>query len=620
MKTTLISKTIEEHLDKELILNPQGIKVLSLFFLDSVSNYREYDEEGNPSNGLYAEIFEREYVKLINKPKYRSLFGELEDDWLDPSLVHNGYFSRDKKSKKSNRKEKYEAFKDTKGNTKADEDTYNLIMRDKETLLSFDTKLRFIFSHSALKEGWDNPNVFQICTLKEAGQSDIRRRQEIGRGLRLCVNQEGERVYGHEVNTLTVMATESYQEFVDNLQKEIEADTGIRFGIIEEHSFANVVVKIADDKVEYFGQQKSKELYKFLVEKGYVDQRGKVQDLLRQDLKDGNVDLPEGVMEDTHVLKQVLNSLKDAAGKLEIKNNDDKQPIKVNKQVLMSSDFKELWDKVKFKTTFSVDFDSKNLIKECINALDNRLEIARGKIHYTKAQVDITTGGVVAEEGNTYISNISEEVTNLPDIVGYLQNETQLTRKSIVEILTGTEKLRYFKVNPQGFIQDCVKIIDEQMRLHIIDGIQYHKIGDGEYYSQELFENEELFGYLKSNLKESAKSPYEYVVYDSSVESTLVGDFERNENIKVYTKLPNWFKIDTPLGSYNPDWAVLWTDENEQRLFFVVETKGSTELDLGLRGKEKSKIICGQRHFDAIGSEMIVASDFDDVVKHALKE
>jgi len=227
VKRMLLKKTIEEHLDKELILNPQGIKVLSLFFLDSVANYRQYDDEGNESNGLYAEMFEEEYKKAIKKPKYNSLFDKIKDINVHASEVHNGYFSIDKKSKSSDKKEKFEYFKDTKGNTKADESTYNLIMKDKETLLSFKSSLRFIFSHSALKEGWDNPNVFQICTLKEAGASDIRRRQEIGRGLRLCVNQEGERVYGHEVNTLTVMATESYMDFVDNLQKEIESDTGI---------------------------------------------------------------------------------------------------------------------------------------------------------------------------------------------------------------------------------------------------------------------------------------------------------------------------------------------------------------------------------------------------------
>lgn len=620
IKTAMIRKTIETHLDKELILNPQGIKVLSLFFIDTVSKYRVYDEEGNASNGVYGEIFEKEYAKAIKKPKYASLFKEIKDVEIAASEVHNGYFSIDKKSKSSNKKDKFEYFKDTSGSTKADEDTYNLIMTEKELLLSFDSKLRFIFSHSALKEGWDNPNIFQICTLKDAGGSEVRRRQEIGRGLRLCVNQDGERVHGHDVNTLSVMASESYKDFVANLQKEIESDTGIRFGVLEDHSFSSVVLNIEDEHTEYLGQAKSEELYKHLLEKGYIDDKGKVQDLLRIDLKENKVDIPEEFTENTHVHKQILTNLKDAAGKLDIKNLDDRKQVKVNRKVLDSAEFKELWERVKYKTTFSVNYDSEALIKECINAIDKRLKISRGKLVYTTTDILVTKGGVTADEDSkkTEIGNLDVEVELLPDIVGYLQNETQLTRKSIVKILTGTSRLKYFKINPQKFIEGCVDIINEQMRLHIIDGIQYKKIGDSEYYSQELFDNEELFGYLHSNLKESTKSPYEYVVFDSkTVEAPLVKEFEQSDNISVYSKLPDWFKIDTPLGTYNPDWAILWKDENEEKLFFVVESKGSTNL-LDLRTKESSKIECGQKHFESIGSEMIVAKEFDDIANHAL--
>ena len=614
IKTALIRKTIEEHLDKELILNPQGIKVLSLFFIDTVSKYRIYDEDGNAVNGDYAQIFEKEYLKLIKKPKYQDLFKDIKDLEVNASDVHNGYFSIDKKTKKSNAKEKFEYFKDTKGTTSADEDTYSLIMRDKEMLLSFDSSLRFIFSHSALKEGWDNPNVFQICTLKDAGGSEIRRRQEIGRGLRLCVNQDGERVYGHEVNTLTVMASESYKDFVDNLQKEIESETGIKFGVLERHSFGDVVLEIIDEEIVYLGQEKSNELYNFLIEKEYIDSKGKVQDKLRIALKEDNVELPEELTEDPKVVSQILNTLKQTAGKLDIKNTADKQLVKVNKRVLDSPEFKELWERVKFKTTFSVDFNSDSLIDQCIKTIDESLKITRGKLIYTKVKVGITVGGVDAKETpNTEVSQLNSEVENLPDIVSYLQNETQLTRKSIVKILTGTLKLKYFKVNPQKFIEGCIDIINEQMRVHIIDGIQYKKIGNSDCYSQELFENKELFGYLKSNLKTSEKSPYNYVVYDSNIESTLATEFENSSNISVYAKLPSWFVIDTPLGTYNPDWAVLWKDENEEKLFFVVESKGSTSL-FDLRPKELAKIDCGKKHFEAIGSEMIVASEMSDVV------
>lgn len=618
IKTALISKTIEEHLDKELVLNNQGIKVLSLFFIDTVSKYRQYDEDGNEIAGEYAEIFEKEYVKLIKKPKYKDLFEGIKDLETNVSEVHNGYFSIDKKSKKSNSKEKFDYFKDTSGSTNADEDTYNLIMRDKEMLLSFESKLRFIFSHSALKEGWDNPNVFQICTLKEAGNSETRRRQEIGRGLRLCVNQDGERINGHEVNTLTVMASESYTEFVDNLQKEIETDTGIKFGLLESHSFADVVVDIIDEEIEHLGIDKSKVLFEFLIQKGYIDARGKVQDTLRVDLKAENVVLPEEFTEDPKVKNQIINTLKQTAGKLDIKNTANKQVVKVNKRVLDSPEFRELWERVKYKTTFSVNFDAESLVKECIKAIDERLKITRGKLTYSKASISMSVGGLVANEDVIQYSNMDNEVENLPDIVSYLQNETQLTRRSIVKILTGTAKLKFFKINPQKFIEGCIDIINEQMRIHIVDGIKYKRIGDAEYYSQELFENKELFGYLKSNLKSSEKSPYNYVVYDSTIESTLANEFEKSENISVYAKLPNWFTIDTPLGTYNPDWAVLWKDKDEEKLFFVVESKGSNSL-FDLRPKEQGKIDCGKKHFQAIGSEMIVANDMSDVVGFAIK-
>jgi type III restriction enzyme len=289
----------------------------------------------------------------------------------------------------------------------------------------------------------------------------------------------------------------------------------------------------------------------------------------------------------------------------------------VKKYKLTKSEFKALWEKVKYKTTFNVNFDSDSLIKECIRALDDRLKVSRGKLIYSKAKLTMNIGGVAHDDGVSYVSALDDHVETLPDIVGYLQNETNLTRKSIVRILTGTNKLRWFKVNPQKFIEGCIDIINEQMRLHIIDGIKYDKIADTEFYSQELFENEELFGYLKSNLKESSKSPYEYVVYDSATESKLANEFEKSNNIEVYAKLPNWFKIDTPLGTYNPDWAILWKDGNEEKLYFVVESKGSTGL-FDLRHKEIAKIECGKRHFKAIGSQMVEAANMEDVENFAL--
>jgi type III restriction enzyme len=474
-------------------------------------------------------------------------------------------------------------------------------MKDKEKLLSFDSKLRFIFSHTALREGWDNPNVFQICTLKDSGGTDVSRRQEIGRGLRLCVNQNGERIQGFDTNTLTVMANESYEEFVKNFQKEIEEETGIVFGLIQSHSFSNITVEMNGNDPVFLGQEKSEELFNFLKSKEYIDSNGKVKDLLKNDLRSGSIELPEGLQ--NHVKAQIITALKQVAGKLEIKKNDEKQTVKVRKQVLLSPAFSELWERVKYKTTYSVKFNSDKLIDACIKNISDRLVISRGKLTYTTTSLAISKGGVSAvKDPETTYGILDQEVTQLPDIVTYLQNETNLTRKSIVTILQGVTNIRFFKINPQKFIEGCIELINEQMRLHIIDGIVYKKIGNNEFYSQELFENEELVGYLKSNMQESSKSPYEYVVFDSGIESDLAKEFERNTNIKVYVKLPSWFKIETPLGNYNPDWAVMFEKDSEEKLYFVVESKGSMGLEF-LRPSEAGKIECGKRHFAELSKD-----------------
>lgn len=493
-------------------------------------------------------------------------------------------------------------------------------MRDKEKLLSFESKLRFIFSHSALKEGWDNPNVFQICTLKEAGSSEIRRRQEIGRGLRLAVNQEGDRVRGFDVNTLTVMASESYEEFVDNLQKEMEKEAGIVFGLLQPHSFNSITVGMDGSEPVFFGQVASEKLFDFLMLKGYVNPKGKVQELLKADLIANSIDLPNELAD--HVKAQIILTLRKTAGRLEIKRNDEKQAIKVNKQVLLSPEFKELWDKIKYKTTYAVEFDSESLINACQKHV-NAITVNRGKLTYEKALLNIDQGGIIAEDPKTDYGIINQEVSTLPDIVSYLQNETQLTRRSIVEILKGCSNLKFFKVNPQRFIEGCIDIINTQMRLHIVDGIVYSKIGDNEVYSQELFENEQLSGYLKSNMRPSTKSPYEHVIYDSGVESELTSAFERNTNVKVYAKLPSWFKIDTPLGTYNPDWAILIDLDGKERLYFILESKGAMGYEF-LRPTEQGKIECGKAHFSELsyssGSniKMEHIASMDDLIDKAL--
>lgn len=588
IKEQQIRKTIEEHLDKELVLNKLGIKVLSLFFIDRVSNYRYYDENGNPQKGIYAKLFEKHYADLIKQPKYNTLFKDIDLETAAQE-VHNGYFSADKKG----------VFKDTSGTTQDDEDTYNLIMKDKERLLSFDTKLRFIFSHSALREGWDNPNVFQICTLNEA-KSEVKKRQEIGRGLRLCVNQNGERQYGFFINTLTVIANESYEEFAEKLQKEYETESGIRFDIVETHLFANIPVKQDDGSVKYLGQEASEAIFKVFLNNGYIDKSGKVQDKLKIDIKDNKLNVPE---EYEHVKAEITALARKVCGSLNIKNNSDKRPIKLNKQVYLDPEFKNLWDRIKYKTTYFVDFDSEKLIDECCKEMQTSLSVSSAKLIYTKAGLDISAGGVVAEETDRYAVALNNQNENIPDIIAYLQNETNLTRKTIVEILLRSKTIPLFKKNPQRYMEQVAQIITAKMRNMIVDGIKYTKIGDDEYYAQELFETEELTGYLSKNMIESKKSVYEYVVYDSANEESFATSFENNNSVKLYAKLPGWFTIPTPLGSYNPDWVVLIDVDGKDKLYFVLETKADTMFD-ALRPTESAKIKCGRKHFEALGNDV----------------
>jgi type III restriction enzyme len=602
----MIRRTIKEHLDKEKRLRPMGVKVLSLFFIDAVDKYRVYDAEGNPGKGVYATIFEDEYKRWAQHPDYRSLFNEI-DLSAAAHEVHNGYFSIDKKKVGG---KTVEMVKDTSGSTAADDETYNLIMRDKEKLLSFSSPLKFIFSHSALKEGWDNPNVFQICNFS-ARQTERWRRQTIGRGLRLCVNQDGMRLRGFEVNTLTVIANESYQEFADNLQKEIEED-GFQFGVVPDHLFAGVAVRQADGSSKPLGFDASKVLAEHLRAQKLIDAKGKVQDGLRQALNDNTLTLPPELEAQR---AQVLELLKKVAGKLEIKNADERRSVPVRRDVLDSPEFKALWDRIKYKTTYRVHFDNDRLIRDCISAVMAAPPISKVRLQWRKAGMEIGQAGVVAQEraGATVVV-LDEGDIELPDILTELQNRTQLTRKSIGRILVESARLNDFKRNPQQFIETVADAINRCKRIVLVDGIRYQRLGADEFYAQELFEKEELTGYLKNMLQDTQRSVYQHVVYDSEVERDFADQLEKNDAVKVYAKLPGWFKVPTPLGSYNPDWAVLVTTPDGDRLYFVVETKSSLFAS-DLRNAESAKIECGRAHFKAlaVGETPAIYDKFKDV-------
>ncbi len=609
-KRQMIRRTIREHLDKEKRLRPQGIKVLSLFFVDAVEHYRRYTADGQPQKGKYATMFEEEYRRLAKHPDYQTLFKEVDLE-SDATEVHDGYFSIDKRG----------AWTDTAENTQGNRDNaeraYNLIMRDKEKLLSFDTKLKFIFSHSALREGWDNPNVFQICALREMG-TERERRQTIGRGLRLCVNQQGDRLRGFDINTLTVIATESYEQFAENLQKEIEADTGIRFGIVEEHQFAAIAVTDASGQTVPLGFEQSKVLWSHLRAEGYVDTKGKVQDKLRTALKDNTLTVPVEFQAHLPQVKEILRKL---AGKLEIKNADERVQIKTRQAILDSEGFKALWDRIKHKTTYRVQFDNNKLIADCARALRDAPPISKTRVYIRKADLAIGKAGVEATE-IAFAAPITLDETDieLPDLLTDLQDKTQLTRRSIVRILTESLRLDDFKRNPQQFIELAAEVINRSKRLALVDGIKYQRLGDEYYYAQELFAQEELTGYFKNMLMDTKKSVYEHVVYDLGVEATFADDLEKNAAIKVYAKLPGWFKVATPLGSYNPDWAVLVENEAGERIYFVVETKSSLFAD-DLRDKENAKIKCAKAHFEALRvceppARYDVARSVDEVMGH----
>ncbi|MCO7643283.1 DEAD/DEAH box helicase family protein [Pseudomonas sp. S 311-6] len=614
----MIRRTIREHLDKEMRLRPMGIKVLSLFFIDAVDKYRQYDADGQPVKGVYAQIFEEEYRRAAKLPAYQSLFAEID---LASAVeeVHNGYFSIDKKGGWTDTAE------NNAGNRENAERAYNLIMKEKEKLLSFNTPLKFIFSHSALKEGWDNPNVFQICTLRDI-QTERERRQTIGRGLRLCVNQDGERVRGFEVNTLTVVATENYEQFAENLQKEIEKDTGIRFGIVEQHQFAAIAVTGADGHAAPLGIELSKALWEHLKAAGHIDAKGKVQDSLKTALKNGTLELPA---EFDAQKAQIAEVLRKVSGRLDIKNADERRQVplrkgKDGKAVYLSDEFKALWDRIKHQTTYRVQFDNAKLVADCIAALQKAPVITKARLQWRKADISIGKSGVAATEKAGAATVVLDEADiELPDLLTDLQDRTQLTRRTIVSILTGSGRLDDFKRNPQQFIELTAETINRCKRLALVDGIKYQKLGDQHVYAQELFEKEELTGYLKNMLLDTQKSIYEHVVYDSTTERDFADGLEKNDAIKLYAKLPGWFKVPTPLGTYNPDWAVLVEEDGTQHLYFVVETKSSLFTD-DLRDKESAKIECGKAHFTALGdsenpARYVVARSVSDLLAEAAK-
>jgi type III restriction enzyme len=589
-------ETVERHLQKEKVLKTRGLKVLSLFFIDRVSNYRIYNDDGSTSLGKIGRWFEEAYRELTAKPLYR---GVIE---LAVEQVHGGYFSKDKSKAGKGR------FKDTSGKTQEDEDTYALIMRDKERLLSPEEPLRFIFSHSALREGWDNPNVFQICTLNETKSAD-RKRQEIGRGLRLPVNKGGERVRDADVNILTVIANEAYEDFARTLQTEYEEDYGIQFGRVPKEAFSKLVVPAAPGVAAHpLGNDASSRIWAHLEARGYLNSDGELQAAFDPRQPGFTLDLPHEFADLRAPVTDILNRY---VFKNRVLNARERKVLGFRKRVFdESGDFKALWQRISQRTRYRVEFASDELKRRAVERLREMPRIQPVRVQVQRAEIGVTQAGVEP------VSLLQERQVDaqpfnwLPDILGYLQNETELTRSTLVEILVASRRLDEFPINPQAFITQTTKQLQRALWDLMLDGIRYEKV-DGQFWEMRRLEPEseqELFRYLDRlyQVRNADKTLYDFVEFSSDVEHKFAEQLDLNPRVKFFLKLPSWFVVDTPIGTYNPDWAIVY--EDDAKVYLVRETKGSADPD-ELREKERRKTDCGRKHFRALDVDFDVVSN-----------
>ena len=565
---------------------------MSLFFIDRVANYRDYDQAGQPVKGKFAEAFELELAALATEARFAAL------EWLKQPMdkLHNGYFAQDRKG----------VLKDTRGDTQADDEVYNLIMKEKERLLSMEEPLRFIFSHSALREGWDNPNVFQICTLNET-KSAVKKRQEIGRGLRLPVDQNGLRVFDESVNKLYVMANESYEDFAKALQTEYEEECGVTFGKVPLTALAKLS-RVVDGVEQPIGREAAEVIRLSLIEQKMLDADGCIQPAFDPKRKGFKLELPEAHRDLAPALVDLLTAYQIER---HILRDRDEGTNRLKKEVTLSPEFQALWEHIKPKTTYRVEFETDVLVQRAVEALKRMERIEKPRIRVRAGQVSVRKGGVIPTAMSVAEEHVEYGSLPIPDLLAYLQNETELTRSTLVRILKASGRLDELFNNPQRFMDAVASILKHELHRLIVDGIKYERIdGSGSEAEWEmlLFKDEELINYLTA-LKVD-KSVYEQVVYESEVEREFAKRLDEREDIKLFLKLPGWFEIDTPVGKYNPDWAILKHDG--QALYLVRETKGTRDF-LKLRTSEADKVRCGQKHFEALGVPFAVAVTADEV-------
>lgn len=592
-----VVETVRQHLDKQRTLAAMGVKVLSLFFLDRVANYRAFDADGNPKLGRIGQWFEEAYTELAAKPRYAGLN-------LPPvNLVHGGYFSVDNKHRP----------KDTRGDSAADIDTYDLIMRDKERLLSASEPMRFVFSHSALREGWDNPNVFQICTLNETRAAD-RKRQEIGRGLRLPVNQDGERIHDPLINRLTIVANEAYEHFARALQTEYEEDTGQRFGVVPKEAFAKIALPAApgEEPAGPMGQGVSGDLWQHLRANGYLDSAGVVQPKFAPTTDGFELAVPGGM---EPIRAEITDAISRFVFANRIVNAKKRQAVRFRKQVMLDADFQALWDRISRRTKYRVSLSTDELVGAAARAVADAEPIEPPKVRVRVVELEHSAAGIAADKHVDQHDYDTAAPRFLPDILADLQNETDLTRATLVRILRESGRLTDFTVNPQAFTVLMTAKINTALHKQMVDGIQYEPVPDlnWEMHRLEPEASDEIERYAARlyGVQNASKTLYDHIEIDSEVERRFAKGLDDNHRVRFFMKLPAWFTVDTPIGPYNPDWAIVF--DGSERVYLVRETKGSVDPD-EIRGREETKIRCARRHFDAIGVDYAVTSSVEDVL------
>lgn len=623
-----IRETIMSHLETERKLYKKGIKVLSLFFIDEVAKYKYYDENGE-QKGTYAKIFEEEFDKAVDIYLNQQLQFEEDKDFREylekftASEIHAGYFSIDKKGHAVNSKEGREGGSD-------DVSAYDLIMKNKERLLDFKEPVRFIFSHSALREGWDNPNVFQICTLRES-DAKIKKRQEIGRGLRLCVDQNGIRqdaeILGenlvHDTNILTVIANESYESFANSLQSEFNEIIAKRPKGASASLFNGKIIQDASgEKTITLDDSKAADIYLGLVTAGLVDKDTKqLTDAYHAMNDEQKVQkIREAVGEElapfAENIENILASVYDPKRGQLITNARRSEKLNLDQEKFASKKFKELWDHINEKTYYTVEFDEDELIKKCIDSLNKNMRVTKTEVIITEGLLKTAGKDKLEMYKNKIgkpiaISEIANDNVKY-DLISELsksQNDggTSLTRKAIAEILSGIEPAIFdkFKTNPEEFIHNAIQLINEQKASTVVEHIEYDKLNE-KWDGGEIFINGEITGEYNHNLIDTPNHHlYDKLRYDSDVEKNFAEELDKSDAVEVYVKLPKRFYIDTPMGHYNPDWAIAFKDDaGVKHIYFVAETKGVNEdqLDVGVKGVEKAKIECAKKHFAKISN------------------